>query len=106
MRELNGKLAFVTGGARDIGRAISIRLATLGATVVVSYRASRTAGEETLRLIEAAGGRGVLAPGDVLVAADIARMVEVAKNAGNGRIDILVNVAGGLVARKTVAEMD
>ncbi|HKB56550.1 MAG TPA: SDR family oxidoreductase [Lacunisphaera sp.] len=106
MSELAGKLALVTGGARDIGRAVSIRLAELGATVVINYRARRAEAEETLRMIEGNGGRGLLAQGDVLVAADLARMVDAAKNAGGGRIDILLNVAGGLVARKTVAEMD
>lgn len=96
----------VTGGARDIGRACSVRLAELGATVVVNYRSNRGEAEETLRLIEAAKGRGLLVQGDVLVASDIARMVAVAAESGQGRIDLLLNVAGGLVARKTVAEMD
>ena len=106
MSEFSGKLALVTGGARDIGRAISVRLAELGATVVVNYRSDRVDAEETLRQIEGKQGRGVLVQGDVLVAADVAHMIEVAAAAGNGRIDVLVNVAGGLVARKTIAEMD
>ena len=106
MPVLSGKIALVTGGARDIGRACSVRLAELGATVVVNYRSNRGEAEETLRLIEAAKGRGLLVQGDVLVASDIARMVAVAAESGQGRIDLLLNVAGGLVARKTVAEMD
>lgn len=106
MSELTGKLALVTGGARDIGRAVALRLAGLGATVVVNYRTTKADAEETLRLIEAANGRGLIVQADVVVAADVARMADVAAKAGNGRIDILVNVAGGLVARKTVAEMD
>lgn len=106
MLELQGKIALVTGGARDIGRATSVRLAQLGATVVVNYRSNREQAEETLRLIEAVGGKGVLAQGDIAVAADVARVVELAGQAGNGHIDILVNLAGGLVARKTIADMD
>lgn len=106
MLELQGKTALVTGGARDIGRATSVRLAQLGATVVVNYRSNREQAEETLRLIEAVGGKGVLAQGDIAVAADVARVVELAGQAGNGHLDILVNLAGGLVARKTIAEMD
>lgn len=106
MLELQGKTALVTGGARDIGRATSVRLAALGATVVVNYRTNRDAAEETLRAIEAAGGRGVLAQGDIAVAADVARIVDVAGEAGKGRLDVLVNLAGGLVARKSIAEMD
>ncbi|MBI2512931.1 MAG: SDR family oxidoreductase [Opitutae bacterium] len=106
MLEFQGKTALVTGGARDIGRATSVRLAALGATVVVNYRSNRGAAEETLRAIEAAGGHGVLAQGDIAVAVDVARIVEAAGRAGNGRLDVLVNLAGGLVARKTIAEMD
>jgi len=106
MLEFKGKTALVTGGARDIGRATSVRLAQLGATVVVNYRGNRESAEETLRQIGAVGGRGVLAQGDITVAADVARVVETAGHAGNGRIDVLVNLAGGLVARKTIADMD
>lgn len=106
MSELLNKVALVTGGARDIGRATSVRLAALGATVVVNYRSDLVAAEETLRAIAAVGGRGVLACGDVTVAGDVARIVATAAEAGGGRIDVLINLAGGLVARKTLAEMD
>jgi len=74
--------------------------------VVVNYRGNREQADETLRLIAAAGGRGVLAQGDVGLATDVARVVETAGHVGNGRIDILVNLAGGLVARKSIADMD
>jgi 3-oxoacyl-[acyl-carrier protein] reductase len=106
MAELTEKIALVTGGARDIGRATCVRLAELGATVVVNYRSNRAEADETLALISAKGGKGVLAQGDVLKAAELAAVVDVARKAGDGSIDILVNNAGGLVARKTVAEMD
>lgn len=106
MPELQGKTALVTGGARDIGRATSVKLASLGATVVVNYRDNRAAADETLRAIESIGGRGVLAQGDITLAADIARVVAEVGRAGNGRLDVLVNLAGGLGARKTIGEMD
>jgi len=106
MPELTGKFALVTGGARDIGRATCVRLAELGASVVINYRSNRAEAEETLKQVEAKGGRGVLAQGDVLKAADLEHIVGVARSAGNGYLDILVNNAGGLVARKTIAEMD
>lgn len=106
MPELTGKLAVVTGGARDIGRAVSLRLAEMGATVIVNYRSNQAEAEETIRLIEAQKGKGVMVQGDVCIPADIARMVETAAKCGQGKIDVLVNVAGGLVARKTVGEMD
>lgn len=106
MFDFKGKTALVTGGARDIGRETSVRLAALGATVVVNYRGNEQTAQETLRLIESAGGKGVLAQGDVTKSADIARVVDTASHAGNGRIDVLVNLAGGLVARRPIADMD
>ncbi len=106
MADLTQKVALVTGGARDIGRAVSLRLAELGATVVINFRANRADADETLRQIEASGGRAVAVQADLLVPADITRLVAAAAQVGQGKIDLLCNVAGGLVARKTVAEMD
>ena len=106
MPELSQKIALVTGGARDIGRAVAVRLAELGASVVVNYRADAADAEETLRQIAAKQGKAIAVPGDVLVAADIAKLVQAATEKFGGKIDILVNVAGGLIARKTVLEMD
>jgi len=106
MPELSQKIAIVTGGARDIGRAISVRLAEMGASVVVNYRSNVAEAEETLRQIAANNGLAIAVQGDVLVAADIAKMVQAATEKFGGKIDILVNVAGGLIARKTILEMD
>jgi 3-oxoacyl-[acyl-carrier protein] reductase len=106
MPELSNKIAIVTGGARDIGRATSVRLAELGASVVVNYRSNAAEAEETLRLIAAKNGKAIAVQGDVLVAADIAKLVQTATEKFGGKVDILVNVAGGLIARKTILEMD
>ena len=106
MSDLSDKVALVTGAARDIGRATSLRLAELGASVVVNYRSNDTEAEETVRQITAKGGRAIAAKGDVLSATDIKRVVDLSLNAFGNKIDILVNVAGGLVARKTILEMD
>ena len=106
MSELSQKVALVTGGARDIGRAVAVRLAELGASVVVNYRSDAADAEETLRQIAAKNGQAIAVPGDVLVAADIAKLVQAATEKFGGKIDILVNVAGGLIARKTILEME
>ncbi len=106
MTTLASQVALVTGGGRDIGRAISLHLATLGARVAVNFRSNQADADETLRLIAAAGGQAIAVQGDVLNSADIARMVEQTRAAFGGGIDILVNNAGGLVARRTLAEMD
>lgn len=102
---LDGKTAIVTGGGRDIGRAISIALAKEGAKVVVNYFGNEAAAEETLSTIRGAGGEAIAFKGDMTKQTDVARMTEVTLEAFGG-VDILVNVAGGLVARKTLEEMD
>jgi len=56
MSKLQGKVAVVTGGSRDIGRAISLKLAKEGAKVVVNYFNSEEDGNETVRLIKENGG--------------------------------------------------
>ncbi|MEW6502286.1 MAG: SDR family NAD(P)-dependent oxidoreductase, partial [Thermodesulfobacteriota bacterium] len=53
---LNGKIALVTGGSRGIGRAICLRLAAMGATVVVNYVGNQAAAEETAAAIRQQGG--------------------------------------------------
>jgi meso-butanediol dehydrogenase / (S,S)-butanediol dehydrogenase / diacetyl reductase len=84
MSRLDGKRALVTGGGSGIGRATCRRFASEGATVVVADLLGERAEEVAAEI----GGAAVEA--DVTVAADVARMVEAA-----GRIDVLVNNAGG-----------
>lgn len=100
------KVAIVTGGGRDIGKSISLRLASEGAKVVINYRSDEAAAKATLDEIEAAGGTALLARADVTRADEVAGLVKAATDAFGGKVDILVNCAGGMVARKTLAEMD
>ncbi|MEP1471943.1 MAG: SDR family oxidoreductase [Halieaceae bacterium] len=100
------KVAVVTGGARDIGKAVSLRLAAEGAKVVINYHGSQDKAEETLAEIEAAGGQAILYKGDMTSPAEVDGLVSATQAAFGSQIDILVNVAGGLVARKTLDEMD
>lgn len=98
----SGKVAVVTGGSRDIGKAVSQRLAADGARVIVNYRGDEVAAQETVRAIADAGGDAVAHRADVTRADEVAGLIE----AAGERIDILVNLAGGMIARKTLAEMD
>ncbi len=104
--DLKGKVAVVTGGARDIGRAVSVKLASEGAKVVVNYFNNRAAGDQTLELIRAAGGEAIAVQGDMTKQADVANLIAETLKAYGDEIHVLVNVAGGLVARKSLKEMD
>ncbi|RJY10008.1 SDR family NAD(P)-dependent oxidoreductase [Aurantiacibacter aquimixticola] len=106
MGKLDGKVAIVTGGSRDIGRATSIALANQGANVVVNYNSNQADADDTVKAVEQAGGKGIAVKADVTKAADVDALVAAAREAFGGKIDILVNNAGGLVARKTLDEMD
>jgi 3-oxoacyl-[acyl-carrier protein] reductase len=90
--ELAGKVALVTGGARNIGRAIARSLAAGGAAVMVNARTSRAQAEQTVAMIEQAGGSAALHIADATDPRAVAAMVEDAV-ARFGRIDALVNNA-------------
>jgi 3-oxoacyl-[acyl-carrier protein] reductase len=90
--ELAGRVALVTGGARNIGRAIARALAAGGAAVMVNARSSRAEAQETVALIQSAGGRAALHIADITDAAAVAAMVE-ATTREFGRLDMLVNNA-------------
>lgn len=103
--KLQGKTAIVTGGGRDIGRACAVKLASQGANVAISYFASSGGAEQTLAEIAALGGRGIAMQGDLNDPADAEALV--ARTVSEfGGVDVLINNAGGLIARKTLAEMD
>jgi len=103
---LTNKVAIVAGGARDIGRAVSEKLAAEGVKVVVNYCNSEDNALATVEAIKQAGGEAIAVQGDMTVAADVANLVDVAKATYGDAIDMLVNVVGGLVARKPLLEMD
>jgi 3-oxoacyl-[acyl-carrier protein] reductase len=90
--ELAGKVALVTGGARNIGRASARSLAAGGAAVMVNARTSREMAEETVAMIAQAGGRAALHVADVTDPAQVSALVA-ATLERFGRLDVLVNNA-------------
>lgn len=106
MTKFNGKTAIVTGGSRDIGRAISVKLAAEGANVVVNYCNNKDEGDATIAEIESAVGKAILVQGDMTKQADVTNLVDQARSSFGDAIDIVVNVTGGMVERKTLDEMD
>ncbi|HJR18231.1 MAG TPA: 3-oxoacyl-ACP reductase family protein [Actinomycetota bacterium] len=93
MRDLENKVALVTGASRGIGRASAIALAHRGATVAINYREDKDGAEETARSIEAAGGTATIVRGDVAVDEDVEAMFGEVE-AGLGGVEILVANAG------------
>ena len=91
---LKGKVAIVTGASRGIGRAVALKLGSLGAKVVVNYNASASAAEEVAAEIKKNGGDAVIAQGDVSNFDAAQTVVKAALDAFGGRVDILVNNAG------------
>ncbi len=104
--KLQSKVAIVTGGARDLGRAISVKLASEGAKVVVNYFDNEDDAKETAEMIKAVGGECIIVQGDMTVEADVKRLVAASVEAFGKTIDVLANVVGGIVGRKTITEQD
>lgn len=101
---LEGQVAVVTGAGRGIGRAAATALSRAGADVVLAAR-SVEALQETAEIVRAEGRRALVVPTDVTDRAAVLRMADAALNE-LGRIDVLVNVAGGWAGRAPFAEMD
>jgi len=104
MKELNGKVAIVTGAGRNIGRAIALTLAEGGASIVVNARNNRAEAESVAREIESAGGKAQIHIGDVADANAVQALADTAAQQF-GRIDILVNNAA-LRREKPFVDMD
>jgi 3-oxoacyl-[acyl-carrier protein] reductase len=90
---LKGKIALVTGGARGIGRAISISLAKYGATVAVNYHHSKENADQLMEEIKALGGNAFAYQADISNSYQISQMMKKIK-LNYGGLDILVNNAG------------
>lgn len=107
--DLTDKVALVTGSSRGIGRSCALALASAGAHVVLNYRVSETAAEETARAIEDLGGRALAVSADVSEPDQVDALFAELRKAF-GRLDILVNNAGvirdGLVGALDVEDWD
>ncbi len=106
---LTGKNALVTGGSRGIGRAICLKLASLGVNVVINYSGNAEAAQEVAQLCTEKGVKAIAMQADVSNAEQANGLVE-ATIGELGSVDILVNNAGvtsdGLLMRMSEADFD
>jgi 3-oxoacyl-[acyl-carrier protein] reductase len=105
MNDLKNKAVLLTGASTGIGAAVARGLGNAGARVAVHYRGSRSEAEAVARDIEAAGGRAIVVQADVTDTGAVDRMVKTVHDAF-GRIDVLINNAGGFVKRSPIVDAD
>lgn len=93
MTELEGKVSLVTGASRGIGKAIALRLASLGSRVAVNYASNKAGAESVVEAISRSGGEAIAVAADVRNSEAVKTMVQQVTEKW-GKIDILVNNAG------------
>jgi NAD(P)-dependent dehydrogenase (short-subunit alcohol dehydrogenase family) len=101
---LSGKKTIITGGDSGIGRAVALAYAREGAEVLVSYYNEHKDAEETRRLVEAAGRRCLLMPGDVKQPEHCRAIIERAMSEFHA-IDVLVNNVGHQASFKSIEDI-
>lgn len=102
--EFSGKVALVTGGAIGIGREIALQLARDGADVAITWHSHAEEGQGLVAEIEALGRKAYGSKLDATDSGDVDTVVA-AIVAKLGRLDILINNSGGLIARQDIATM-
>jgi 3-oxoacyl-[acyl-carrier protein] reductase len=102
--DLAGKAVLVTGASTGIGAALAVAYAAQKCLVSLHYNASRDSAEAVARTIRQTGGQVFLTQGDFSKPADVERVVEESAQKF-GRLDGLVNNAGGMLGRVPYAEM-
>lgn len=101
---LQDKATVITGGDSGIGRAVALAYAREGADVLISYLNEHDDARETARLVEEAGRRAILVPGDLADPAHCRAVIERAVNEF-GRIDVLVNNAAFQMSHESIEDI-
>lgn len=104
--KLKNKVVVVTGGVRDIGRAVSLDLATHGAKLAINYYGSKEEASSLESELSANNVDAIILQGDLTKESDVAALVNKTTETFGDEIHGLVNISGGMVERKKITEMD
>ncbi|WP_158966794.1 SDR family NAD(P)-dependent oxidoreductase [Chachezhania sediminis] len=104
MTDLSGRVAIVTGSSSGLGQSMAVKLAELGAELIVNYVRSASGAEETADRIRAVGGQVQVVQADVSQAEGCAALAQAA--AARGRLDILMNNAGTTKMARDHSDLD
>ena len=104
--KLKNKVVVVTGGVRDIGRAVSLDLATHGAKLAINYYGSKEEASSLESELSANNVDAIILQGDLTKESDVTALVNKTTETFGDEIHGLVNISGGMVERKKITEMD
>ncbi|BCG03192.1 oxidoreductase (plasmid) [Paraburkholderia sp. PGU19] len=105
MRDLNNKVVLITGASSGIGAALARAFGGCGSRVAVHYRSGASAAQSVVSQIKETGGDAIAVQADITESGQVDEMVTKV-HAHFGRIDVLVNNAGGFVRRAPIVEAD
>jgi 3-oxoacyl-[acyl-carrier protein] reductase len=105
MQDLKNKVVLITGASSGIGAAVARAFGAAGARVAVHYRNGREEADAIVAELRAAGGDAIAVRADVTQSAQVDDMVATV-HAYFGRIDVLINNAGGFVRRAPIVEAE
>lgn len=105
MKDLKDKVVLITGASSGIGAAVAQAFGAAGARVAVHYRGREAEACEVVRQVQESGGEAIAVQADVTKSEEVDRMVAQVY-AHFGRIDVLINNAGGFVRRAPIVQAD
>ena len=104
LEDIKGKVVLVTGGSTGIGAEVAKAFGAHGAKVMVHFNASEAEAKAVVDAITTKGGSAQMVKGDVMDRSQPAKIIAATVKAF-GRIDVLINNAGGMLGRKPLAEL-
>lgn len=101
---MSNRIVLVTGGARDIGKAVCLKFAQQGFDVIINYFHSEQEATQTKKEVETLGVKAITVQADLRSQQGVDKLVK--ESADFGNIEVLVNNTGGLVGRRNLEDMD